>query len=516
MRGGGPRARYPVLAQYCNPVKKLWPLVLAFAALGTPPPASASLALVQEWGSPGSGNGQFNEPTDVAAAPNGDVYVSDRENHRIQKFTNGGQFLLAWGGFGTGNGQFNAPMSVAVDAAGDVYVTDRGNTRVQKFNPDGVFLTAWGEAGTGPGQFGAGSIWGVATDAARNVYVNDSGTSRIQKFAPDGTFVTAFAGPGSEPGQLAFPHGMSFDGAGNLHVADRDNHRVQVFTPDGQLVRVIGTRGSGQGELNAPFDVVPDGTGHVYVGEENTLRIQRFTLEGAFVSLTGALGTVPNTTFVPWGMGADSQGNVFIADRPRHRVLKAREGEPVPELGETVAAAVVSGTVLVQVPAGAARAAQTGGGFVRLTGASEIPVGSILDTTRGVVRLTAAKDRRGGTQTGNFYSGVFQMRQRPGQALVDLVLRGRSVRSLCSRSRKAGAARHGRRVRRLWGNGRGRFRTRGRYSAATVRGTQWLVEDGCNGTLTRVRSGRVAVRDFVRHRTVRLRAGQSYLARTRR
>jgi hypothetical protein len=309
---------------------------------------------------------------------------------------------------------------------------------------------------------------------------------------------------------------MAFDGAGNLHVADRDNHRVQVFTPDGQLVRIIGSRGSGEGQLNAPFDIAPDGTGHVYIGEENTLRIQRFTLEGAFVSLTGALGTVPNTTFFPHGMGSDSQGNVFIADRPRHRVLKAREGAPVPELGETLAADVVRGTVLVQVPGGAARASQTGGGFVPLTGASEIPVGSVLDTTRGEVRMTAATDRSGGTQTGNFYAGVFQMRQRRGQALVDLVLKGRSVRSLCGRGRKAGAARHGRRVRRLWGNGRGRFRTRGRYSAATVRGTQWLVEDGCNGTLTRVRSGSVTVRDFVRHRTVRLRAGRSYLARARR
>ena len=494
-------------------MRRLWLLALGVAALAPPAPASASHALVQEWGGQGSGPGQFNEPTDVAVAPNGDVYVTDRENHRIQKFTNDGRFLFQWGGFGTGPGQFNAPNSVTVDAAADILVVDRGNTRVQKFNAEGVFLTAWGEPGTGPGQFGAGSIWGVATDAARNVYVNESGASRIQKFTPEGAFITAFGGPGSEPGQLAFPHGMSVDAAGNLYVADRDNHRVQVFGPDGNLVRIIGTRGSGEGQLNAPFDVVPDGTGHVYIGEENTLRVSRFTTEGAFVSLTGALGTVPNTTFFPYGMGSDSQGNIFIADRPRHRILKAREGDPVPQLGETVGADVVRGTVLVQLPSRGARASQAGDRFVPLTGAAEIPVGSTLDTTRGEVRLIAATNTRGGTQTANFFAGVFQMRQRRGQSLVDLVMKGPSVRRLCGRGGKAGASRHGRRVRRLWGNGRGRFRTRGRYSAATVRGTRWLVEDGCNGTLTRVRSGTVTVRDFVRHRTVRVRAGRSYLAR---
>jgi ferric-dicitrate binding protein FerR (iron transport regulator) len=68
-------------------------------------------------------------------------------------------------------------------------------------------------------------------------------------------------------------------------------------------------------------------------------------------------------------------------------------------------------------------------------------------------------------------------------------------------------------IRKLRGNGRGRFRTRGRYSAATVRGTDWTVEDRCDGTLTRVKRGRVSVRDFRRRKTVTVRAGKSYLAK---
>jgi hypothetical protein len=70
-------------------------------------------------------------------------------------------------------------------------------------------------------------------------------------------------------------------------------------------------------------------------------------------------------------------------------------------------------------------------------------------------------------------------------------------------------------IRRLRGNTRGRFRTRGRHSAATVRGTIWTVEDRCDGTLTKVRRGRVAVRDFRLRKTIVVRAGKSYLARAR-
>ena len=72
-----------------------------------------------------------------------------------------------------------------------------------------------------------------------------------------------------------------------------------------------------------------------------------------------------------------------------------------------------------------------------------------------------------------------------------------------------------RRTRRLWGSGRGKFRTRGQYSAATVRGTTWLVEDSCHSTTTRVKRGVVKVRDFKRKQTIVLRAGDRYVARKR-
>ena len=174
------------------------------------------------------------------------------------------------------------------------------------------------------------------------------------------------------------------------------------------------------------------------------------------------------------------------------------------------------------VPTGGARAAQKGLTFIPLEQATEIPVGSFLNTRRGTVRLTAAVNAAGKTQSGNFSRGLFQVVQssrRRARGLTELRLKGSSFRrcGAASSSRSATAAGLSRRtIRRVRSNARGRFRTRGRNSSATVRGTVWETIDRCDGTLTKVRRGRVAVRDFRRKKTVIVRAGKSYLATARR
>jgi DNA-binding beta-propeller fold protein YncE len=173
--------------------------------------------------------------------------------------------------------------------------------------------------------------------------------------------------------------------------------------------------------------------------------------------------------------------------------------EPVPDLGETLVAEPVAGNVLVRL-AGRRR-------FVPLQGVRELPLGSTLDTRRGRVEVATERRRRGRFQRGVFYGGVFAVRQRAATRFVtDLILRGRLT------SCPQGSASAARRTRRLWGNATGRFRTRGRHSSGAVRGTRWLTVDRCDGTLTIVREGTVAVRDFTLDRTVLVDAGERYLA----
>jgi hypothetical protein len=202
---------------------------------------------------------------------------------------------------------------------------------------------------------------------------------------------------------------------------------------------------------------------------------------------------------------------------------------PKPVLAKTVNVEPVSGQVFVSVPGAAARASASvpglkGRRFVPLSAARQIPVGSLLDTRRGTVRLTSARDAQGTSQSSDFVSGVFQVLQSSSAGgLTELRLKGSSFGACSARRRgrrsstdAAHASRSRRTVRRLRGNGKGRFRTRGRYSAATVRGTDWTVIDRCDGTLTKVARGTVSVRDFRRRKTVTVRAGKSYLARARR
>jgi len=178
----------------------------------------------------------------------------------------------------------------------------------------------------------------------------------------------------------------------------------------------------------------------------------------------------------------------------------------------------------VAEPTGRVRVKRPGGRWKRLAGVgAELPVGTSIDTRRGSIRLTTAA-RNGKKQTGSFGGGVMKVRQPlRARGRVDIYLRGGDF-SRCGGARRArrsgvGAnASYFRRdpVRRLWGRDRGgRFRTYGRHSQATVRGTRWLTKDTCAGTLTVVTKGAVVVRDFARHRNVVVKAGHRYLARKR-
>jgi hypothetical protein len=188
------------------------------------------------------------------------------------------------------------------------------------------------------------------------------------------------------------------------------------------------------------------------------------------------------------------------------RVPVAPAQEPVPDLGESLVAEPLAGSVRVKVR-GTRR-------FRPLASIRELPLGSTLDARNGRVTVSTIRNRRNRVQEGVFYSGVFSVRQRARSRYVtELVLRGKL--GPCAKDGRRTAESSARRRRRLWGRGRGRFRSRGNNSSATVRGTIWMVEDRCDSTLTRVRRGRVVVRDFELRKAIVLSRGESYVARAR-
>jgi Tol biopolymer transport system component len=254
-------------------------------------------------------------------------------------------------------------------------------------------------------------------------------------------------------------------------------------------VFVVNADGTGTAQLtNTPgADLAaswsPDGTKILFSTDRNGGQLDLYTMNA------DGSGQTPLTS-EPTGEAGGDWGPVPL---------------PAPKIGETVNVAVVSGTVLVKTR-GSSK-------FTDLAQARQIKVGAQLDTTRGVVHMATAAGK-GKTQSGDFGQGVFEVAQsKAAKGLTDLKLKGGKFGS-CGGS-KANAAAKKKTIRSLFSKAKGKFRTKGRYSAATVRGTTWLVTDRCDGTLTSVKSGTVSVFDFKRHKTVKVKAGKSYLARAR-
>lgn len=281
------------------------------SALSDPAPA-----FLGKWGSPGTGDGQFDRLGGIAVDRDGNLYAADLYANRIQKFSPSGSLLLKWGSYGSGPGRFWTPTDVAVDATGNVYVADLDNRRIQKFTSGGTYLTEWtlpygsltaaplyvtagpdgnvyatasslvykfdsvgnqlarwGDYGTGPGEF-FGPAYGITTSASY-VYVVDHYGDRVERFGLDGTFISAWSigVPGTPYGALTF--GVATDSIGNVLVST--HWTIQKFDFSGTLLCYWGNDGYGDGEFGDPVDLAVGPTGIIYVADSIRNDVQLFS-----------------------------------------------------------------------------------------------------------------------------------------------------------------------------------------------------------------------------------------------
>lgn len=220
---------------------------------------TSSGTFVMAWGALGTGAGQFNEPVGVAVDAAGDVYVTDHANHRVQKFRvaqTGGAWaathLASWGTPGSGNGQFNLPYGITADAAGNLWIADGFNGRVQRFNPGGVYQSTLGGPGTAPGQFiiatwlgrhPSGDVLVTSTNSnPQDGTLADAANQWVSRFTSTGAFVSRFGGAfGGGPSQFRLPFAVVVDANNRAYVSDYYNSRVQIF----DLNTAPGTGGGG-------------------------------------------------------------------------------------------------------------------------------------------------------------------------------------------------------------------------------------------------------------------------------
>jgi tripartite motif-containing protein 71 len=289
---------------------------------GTAPEEPPTPVFVGKWGTPGSGDGEFKYPTGIAVAPNGDVYVADTGNNRVQYFTASGSFKGKWGGQGGEDGQFESPSSIGVGPGGNVYVADGGNSRIQYFTPAGSFLGKWDpelyypdllEVGPGNGnvyvsgygdaiyvrsydrtgdylsewRMQAQSDWayivGLGCGPDGTVYVSVSAgaeyyETRIEKYTASGSFV-GFLDARCTPLDSAAATEGDYIYVDVYRYGAVDEFRIDCYGVAGSFVNSWGKTGSGDGEFNEPR-ALATAAGHlIYVADSGNDRAQYFRLE---------------------------------------------------------------------------------------------------------------------------------------------------------------------------------------------------------------------------------------------
>ena len=313
---------------------------------------------------------QLHYPPGLTVDGGGNIYITDRRNHRIRKVdaTTGTITTIA----GTGESGFNQdggpatqaqlyyPEDVAVDGAGDIYIADTNNRRIRRVDATtGTITTVAGTGVQGHGGDGGPATQaqlyfpaGVAVDGAGNIYIGDSRNHRIRKVDATTGTITTIAGTGA-PGssadgdlaiqaQLNLPYGVAVDGTGNVYIADANNHSIRRVDATTRTITTIagtgvyGFSGDGglarQAQLYSPTGVAVDGAGNVYIADGSNDRIRKVdattrtitTIAGTGVyGFSGDGGLARQAQLhTPEGVAVDGAGNVYIADKNNRRIRK--------------------------------------------------------------------------------------------------------------------------------------------------------------------------------------------------
>jgi DNA-binding beta-propeller fold protein YncE len=266
--------------------------------------------------------GRLVDPYHLAVDPHGNIWVPDTWRDRFQILAPDGALIQTWGSQGHDNGQFdflnvgmfnqNGAGAAAFDADGNLYVADPGNFRIQKFDPDRRFLTTWGSKGDDPGQFLG--LTDLAIDGHGTVYALDALRADVQVFDANGTFLRSWGAYGVNDGQFLTPYGLAASADGTVVIADTGNHRLQAFSPAGTLQSVWGGMGTDDAQFRQPDDVAIDSQGRIFVTDTSNNRVQILDQNGDFLGEWGEYGSAPGQFVTPTGIALDAIGNVYVSE----------------------------------------------------------------------------------------------------------------------------------------------------------------------------------------------------------
>jgi DNA-binding beta-propeller fold protein YncE len=279
------------------------------------PPAEVETVRVEDGqlviGGFGAAAGQLSQPAGLAVDAEGNLYVADSLNHRLQKHGPDGHYLMAVGSLGGEQGQFNEPWSVTVDAQGNIYVADTWNHRIQKFDPDLNLVAVWGQPAIdldNPGPYDLFGPRDITVDPDGNLLVTDTGNKRVLKFSPEGEHLATYGKGGSGPGEFNEPVGVAVGPGGDIYVADAWNRRIQRFDADFTYLGEIEVESWGsEGVTDKPYIAVL-ADGRVLATDPANARVLVFDAEGDLV----ATWELPGGR--PVGIALTADGQVYVSD----------------------------------------------------------------------------------------------------------------------------------------------------------------------------------------------------------
>ena len=210
-------------------------------------------------------------PTGIATDCEGNAYVTT-DDHKLHKFNRRGEVVKSVGKEGKDVGEFKWPYNIRYHNY-KVYVSDKDNGRVQVFDSNLNFVRSFGTHGDGPDQLE--DPRDIDFDSQANIYVVDAQKEQVLVFSDDGQYLRHFGQRGLSKGELSCPAGLCVSGD-YVYVTEYWNHRVSVFCTSGEFVHSFGREGSGRGELKGPYGIAIDQDGFVFVCDNDNSRIQVF------------------------------------------------------------------------------------------------------------------------------------------------------------------------------------------------------------------------------------------------
>ena len=312
-------------------------VLLAGCGAWFPSAQEPAYRFVNAWGEPGTGPGQFRDPTGIAVSAT-EVFVSDSRNARIQVFDHEGRFQRQFGGLddeepGEGLGQLGRPMNLTI-SNDELYVADYWNDRIQVFSLAGKPLRMIGRGGSAPGEFK--SPGGVAVAANGDLYVADFYNQRIQHLDPEGHFIAQWGTTGEVgiwAGEFNYPTDVALAADGSLYVADGYNDRIQVISAQGQYLRKWGGPfamnifGPFKGWFATTTSVAVGPEGAVFVADFYNHRVQKFAPDGTFLNAFGEEGSGPGQFNHAIAAAVAADGGLFVADFGNNRIQQWRPHE---------------------------------------------------------------------------------------------------------------------------------------------------------------------------------------------